>query len=362
MSVMESASTLDMSRGVSASTLVEAEEMYNIALDLRNQLDPAPSSRLEVAKLDTSRFASLYFVVNPGNEDYVPGVVCDTLFYLVNFYKDRARTEQDGFALLAADKRIDNGFLALSSVGSIPLVKSAKGSRYVLEHYSVYNKDVISFIDWSVDFLESELSMLDPRQLFKNEWNKGCGGVALPWDGNPTGNFHGQEISGWKIKNGFYPWLETNWGQEGGYVKFFPKQMTGSVIPALAQVLAYYKVPINGTLSCNEYNGVVNPNWDQILEDSRNNSGCLDEESTPVSLNQVAALYRFLGDRINPLNDEMTRFDIDQALNWVNVVTNIEAASLQPYTFETIKRAVIESLVVVCTEKDVDNGRTWLIG
>lgn len=209
------------------------------------------------------------------------------LFYLVNFEDDQ------GYAILAADKRISSPVLALVETGSIspddfangeyePYDSSIDYGYEELENFNLYDEEEDDYYA-AAALPINEILMQFAQQEVLDAGGGGGGGSSSTTVKEVTGS--------WVINKKISPLLTTLWSQKSPFNDACPKRRwhpfqsykrapAGCVPIAVAQIMAFHEYP--QVLTCNG----VRINWKtvkNIWSISNYNSSGIDSENNQLS-------------------------------------------------------------------------------
>lgn len=219
----------------------------------------------------------------------------DTLIYAVNF------SNNAGYALVGADIRtepifgiIDDGSFSTESITTNPNFAYFLNSALGKVVYDIMHNDTIS--------ITNTRSINDYEPTYGTRYK-----------------------------------LLTKWGQGAPYNKYCPGPYTGCVATAIAQILSYYPVLNSVSWQSGTSSGFSPLNWQQIQTDCMRNKGWLSEYSTPQSANEVAHLMRYLGVALKAdYKSDGTSIKSEDAINWINDWTSLNATGLKKYNANEI--------------------------
>jgi len=225
----------------------------------------------------------------------------DTLLYFVNFENEA------GFAIVSADKRTE------------PIFAIADEGNYSLEQLDTEeNDDFLNFIDDAIEMELEDIASYSADTLKTRA-----------------------TTNGWSIKTIYHPILKTKWAQGAPYNLHCPTKkgehcLTGCVITAMAQILAYYQQPNKVQWTNNAESGSATLHWQQILEDCAKLNGKLFAKYEQ-SCEEVAQLMRFLGETFQAdYGLSSTGANSGKAISWINGYTALSATELKGYSESAI--------------------------
>lgn len=240
----------------------------------------------------------------------------DTLMYVINF------KENEGFALVAADRRtspifaiVENGCFSFDSL------------------LNVENEMFLTFINNAI-FTELE-------DIINFKYNTNTRTI----------------INGWNIRTYCAPILRTRWSQGGienpnSYGKYCPNKSTGCVAIATAQILSNFKTIDYVQWKGENASGKSHIHWNQIISDCDSHNGELSPDLTPQSLDEIAHLCRYLGNKMDAdynKNTHKTSIDGEKAVDWFNEYGKLKASKFRSYEDNKIITALNENKLVLAS-------------
>lgn len=307
---LESAIDNDTSKN-EISNKVTPEEAQNAVLDFLDAMNNESQTRgsdciqyKKIANVKALRRSTIQ--TRSGEEESIPASL-DTLMYVVNFSDD------NGFALVAADKRTDPIY-AIIDEGNYDFEKVEKEE----------NEGFLSFLDYAI---ATELEDI------KNEkYNLSTRGITK---------------KGWNITTQYPALLNTKWSQNEPYSSFCPNKLAGCTAIATAQILSYYQTIGKVSWSYNGTGGSATLNWPRIITDCKKYNGCLSKTSTPQSSNEIAHLVRYLGMTFGAkYNKGATSVGEGKAVDWMNKWGGLKASKLKGYNEDNIINAIKNNNIV----------------
>ena len=300
-----------------SSYKVTPEEAQEVILNFMDAMEDSKQTRSvgeysskEIANVKALRRGT--FKTRSGYENRNIPIDLDTLMYVVNF------SDNNGFALVAADKRTDPIFAIID-----------EGNYDFEELDEEENESFLSFVDGAI---ATELE--DINQYQGNEATRSV-------------------INGWDIIIICYPILKTKWSQGGynnpnSYGKYCPNKVTGCTVTATAQLLSHFKTMEHVDWSYNGTSGSTNLNWRRIISDCGKYNGSLSPTSTLQSMDEIAHLCRYLGiafgakynvDKKNK-NKNSTGVGEDKPIDWFDKWGGLKATKLKKYDETSIINAI----------------------
>ncbi len=269
------------------------------------------------------RIASGECVVVEGTR--ASGGASDTLLYVFNFADDA------GFSIIAADASAD------------PLIAVTEKGRYVygeatgVEPFDAYMAQAISSVTPSGPGPDIPL-IPDPRPRY----------YEIEYDTDVTVG----------------PLLQTKWGQGGIYGSYCPNGLSGCTATAMAQILAYHRVPASIQLTA-----VIGNHWvadrveldwtDMLRHYGVGNCFCLES----ATHDRIAVLMREIGYRVGMSYADYGSGSDNQSINVAFrslgcMVSDTLRNCLTNEIFGSLKR---ERPVLACgLKKGTNNGHTWV--
>jgi len=302
--------------------------------------------------------------------------LADTLLYIINFDND------NGFAVLSADDRIAERILAVTDYGELHAddfifnstpdsvyIYSENGDSTLFNFYSNSDDDYYVGADTTnASFIGDIIGGFADDAANTSTDTYGNTGQTTPISGNYDGlTFHGKnsdvETYVWRTTQSVAPMLTTLWNQQSPFNDLCPmrgwfhkaKAPTGCVPTALAQIMAYNKIPEKLTIND------ISCNWDTIrtvrpLTD-RTNLGTINAKL------MVSQLLMFIGLECNAV----------YAKDWAFATPESAKRCLSDFGYQNVRKhigydesQVISMLdlgnpVFIAAISGVKDGHAWVI-